>query len=67
MTSLLDRYPQNYSTKDIEDLVLLFLCVSLDTRMQICQHDIKTSLQALYSAVEAAHWIDEVCLYGYNT
>ena len=63
----MDRYPECYSTKDIEDLILLMYCISLDTRIQICQHDIKTCLQAIYNAVQPSCWIEEVGVYGYNT
>ncbi|XP_028416713.1 uncharacterized protein LOC114540913 [Dendronephthya gigantea] len=59
MTLCLDRYPERYNTKDIEDFVLLLYFISLDTRLTIIDHDIKTCLKALYSAVDQRHWIDQ--------
>ena len=60
MTLCLDRYPQRYNTKDIEDFVLLLYFISLDTRLTIIDHDIKTCLKALYSAVDPRDWIYQV-------
>ena len=60
ITLCLDRYPTSYSSKDIDHLVVMLYCISLDEHMEICQHDIKTCLQAAYAAVQSSDWIEEV-------
>ena len=60
LTLCVAKSPGQYSTKDIEILVVALCCLSLDLRMDMCQHDIKTCLEAAYNAVDYSNWHDEV-------
>ncbi|XP_046863858.1 SMC5-SMC6 complex localization factor protein 2-like [Xenia sp. Carnegie-2017] len=60
VTLCMNRYPQEYSTQDIEYLFALLYSLALDSRMELSIHDIKTCLRASYDAISSKLWPDEV-------